>query len=106
MRARCGPFLAETDKLQAQGFGISWLDRLPVAVSEAVTSTTESEAAQGAPLGAGLSSLIHSPVDQNRSNRIKYRCPSCASQAWGKPSLRLLCGEMACDAAPLLPVDG
>ncbi|QUS59174.1 SprT-like domain-containing protein [Pseudovibrio brasiliensis] len=101
-----GQFLAATEKLLGQGFGISWLDRLPVAVSETVTPTTASGAALGAPLGAGLSGLIHSPVDINRSNRIKYRCPSCASQAWGKPNLRLLCGETACDAAPLLPVDG
>ncbi|WP_057463942.1 hypothetical protein [Pseudovibrio sp. POLY-S9] len=36
---------------------------------------------------------------------IKYRCPSCAAQAWGKPSLRLLCGGQDCDAAPLVAVE-
>lgn len=35
--------------------------------------------------------------NENRSNRIKYRCPSCQAQAWGKPGLKLLCGEFDCE---------
>lgn len=36
---------------------------------------------------------------ENKSNRIKYQCPNCINakgkpiNAWGKPGLRLLCGE-------------
>ncbi len=36
---------------------------------------------------------------ENKSNRIKYQCPKCKNakgkpiNAWGKPGLRLLCGE-------------
>ncbi len=26
-------------------------------------------------------------------NKIKYRCPKCGSQAWGKPQLKLVCGD-------------
>lgn len=40
-----------------------------------------------------------------RSNRVKFRCPSCGSQAWGKPSLALLCGEPDCNAARLAPAE-
>lgn len=29
----------------------------------------------------------------NRSNRWKYQCPACGINAWGKPRLRLICGE-------------
>lgn len=36
----------------------------------------------------------------NRSNRIKYRCPSCQAQVWGKPGLKLLCGEELCEQSP------
>lgn len=32
----------------------------------------------------------------NRSNRVKFTCPVCKSNAWGKPSLRLRC--LACAA--------
>lgn len=30
---------------------------------------------------------------KNRSNRIKYSCPSCSMNAWGKPELNILCGS-------------
>jgi hypothetical protein len=30
------------------------------------------------------------------SNRVKYRCPSCQSQVWGKPDLLILSGVVAC----------
>ncbi len=30
---------------------------------------------------------------KNKSNRIKYTCPSCFSNVWGKPSLKIVCGE-------------
>ncbi|MGH0004726.1 SprT-like domain-containing protein [Pseudovibrio ascidiaceicola] len=96
-----GLFMAATNKLLARGFGISWLDRMPVSVKATSTSPIES----GIVLGAGLGGLIHTPTNKNRSNRIKYRCPSCAAQAWGKPSLRLLCGGQECSAAPLLAVE-
>ena len=54
--------------------------------------------------GDDLGDLI-SPLPGNRSNRVKYRCPSCGAQAWGKPSLRLLCGNEDCKAVPLDPVE-
>jgi hypothetical protein len=32
-------------------------------------------------------------------SKLKYRCPSCAANAWGKPGLSLRCGQ--CDEAML-----
>lgn len=36
-----------------------------------------------------------------RASKLKYTCPTCAANAWGKPALRLRCGEcdemMVCD---------
>jgi len=41
------------------------------------------------------------PTRANRSNRQKFRCPWCAAQAWGKPGLKLLCGEPGCHQTAL-----
>lgn len=30
---------------------------------------------------------------ENRSNRIKYQCPSCLNAVWGKPKLNIICGD-------------
>ena len=35
--------------------------------------------------------------DKNRSNRVKYTCPACDVNVWGKPNLPLICGK--CQAA-------
>jgi hypothetical protein len=32
-----------------------------------------------------------------RVSKLKYTCPACAANAWGKPGLLLRCGE--CDEA-------
>lgn len=31
--------------------------------------------------------------DKNKSNRIKYTCPDCDVNAWGKPELNIMCGD-------------
>ena len=30
---------------------------------------------------------------QNKKNKIKYSCPGCNANAWGKPELNLICGD-------------
>jgi predicted SprT family Zn-dependent metalloprotease len=30
--------------------------------------------------------------DEDRTNRVKYTCPQCSVNAWGKPDLSLICG--------------
>lgn len=32
-------------------------------------------------------------------SKVKYTCPGCAANAWGKPALRLVCGECEVDMA-------
>ncbi|WP_068639684.1 hypothetical protein [Thauera butanivorans] len=49
--------------------------------------------------------ILAPPRPANRSNRVKYRCPSCHVQVWGKPSLKLRCGEAACEAAAFEAVE-
>ncbi len=51
-------------------------------------------------LRAGLIELPDDTV--NRSLRVRFRCPSCGSLAWGKPSLKILCGQPACGGAPFI----
>lgn len=91
-----GLFMQATDKLLTQDFKISWLDRFPPTI----TSTADSDGEGGDDLGG-----LISPLSGNRSNRVKYRCPSCGAQAWGKPSLRLLCGNEDCSAVALDSVE-
>lgn len=35
----------------------------------------------------------HAHIPENRSNRIKYQCPSCCNAVWGKPKLNIICGD-------------
>ncbi len=39
--------------------------------------------------------LTKKPAAEKTKNKIKYSCPGCAANAWGKPELRIICGE--CD---------
>lgn len=39
-----------------------------------------------------------------RASKLKYTCPTCAANAWGKPGLRLDCGD--CNEAMLCDGDG
>lgn len=44
------------------------------------------------------------PKEADKSNRVKFTCPECGANAWGKPKLKLLCGEGDCNAARMMPV--
>lgn len=44
------------------------------------------------PTAAGKGKAKPRPV-----SKVKYTCPTCAANAWGKPALRLRCGECAED---------
>lgn len=41
----------------------------------------------------------------NKSNRVKYNCPSCKTNIWGKPMLNILCGDSRCNNAKFEPVE-
>lgn len=110
-----GRFMAAATELMTADFRISWLDRFPPmraqpTVSELLDTLplgTQSDGgedgqdSQGQELGA----LIEPQGPRNRSNRVKYRCPGCGVQVWGKPEIRLLCGGQYCEAAELEAVE-
>lgn len=89
----CEPFIE-------QGKFVDWLDRFPPTPMRggrtlaqpgallALALVRDPEAVQGEPA-----------VPADKSNRVKQRCPGCGAQAWGKPSLKLICGEEQCDGA-------
>lgn len=44
--------------------------------------------------------LVQEPAKEakeRKKNKIKYSCPECDANAWGKPELRLICGECMCE---------
>lgn len=125
-----GRFLEASEELLAGDFRISWLDRFPyprpVIALPSPLETPDWEIDEDAPLApaiveilpggrgtfsaevgalaADLGALLEPIGQRNRSNRVKYRCPCCGTQVWGKPALRILCGEESCDAAEFYPV--
>ncbi|HHK1716936.1 TPA: SprT-like domain-containing protein [Pseudomonas aeruginosa] len=113
-----GRFDKVTRQLLERGFAISWMDRYPSPYRSASapvgTSWTAIEAAseqQGAEeergiepvesvalhIAAALQIPAHQGLDVtiretgDRSNRVKYSCPSCKTNVWGKPGLKLIC---------------
>lgn len=94
-----GAFELAAQELMTRAFTLSWLDRFPPVEPE-----SEAMIRGGAELAA-TTKLVELPTPESRqakrANRVKYRCPSCGIQAWGKPDLRLLCGAASCKA-PLL----
>lgn len=124
-----GPFELACRELLSMQFTVSWLDRFPPvqprppAFTLAALATPTAHVADDMDAGIEdaadsvsgeasggdlppLSDLIVMPpeVPQNRSNRVKYRCESCGAQAWGKPAMKLLCGEEGCAAGELTQV--
>ncbi|MDR0250542.1 MAG: SprT-like domain-containing protein [Burkholderiales bacterium] len=69
-----GPFSKACAELLTKEFRISWGDRF-------------------------TQNAITKKPGKNKSNRLKYRCLECGAQAWGKPDLRILCGNEDCDSA-------
>lgn len=100
-----GPFMQATADLLATGFQVSWIDRFPPRappiLSAAAVDAGDDVEPPETELGelAELAALVEPPAPGNRSNRVKYRCPECGAQVWGKPGLRVLCGGDDCDGA-------
>lgn len=100
-----GPFMQATAALLAAGFQVSWIDRFPPRVPAALSAAAVDAGDDVEPPTtelvelAELAALVEPPPPGNRSNRIKYRCPECGAQVWGKPGLRVLCGGDDCGGA-------
>jgi predicted SprT family Zn-dependent metalloprotease len=85
-----GPFMTACDKL-LKDFKLSWMDRFP---ARHVTAQALLEAA-GEGMSADLDGLGVSLEEsaQSKPTRTKYTCLSCETNVWGKPALKLVCGE-------------
>lgn len=100
-----GLFMQATDELLEQGFKVSWLDRFPpisplaaspLAASDFIADNTQDDPSRPVDELSTVASLFIQPMQGNRSNRTKYRCPECLAQIWGKPNLKVLCGGDGC----------
>jgi predicted SprT family Zn-dependent metalloprotease len=105
-----GAFDVACAELLTREFTLSWVDRFPPVRPSAVPGMSgtgdDDEDDDGDDDGTDdLSGLVELPPIEpvNRSNRVKYRCPSCAAQVWGKPKLQVLCGGETCEAAAFEP---
>jgi hypothetical protein len=67
------------------GFTISWFDSISQLLKPIEISGGDDEDQDG------------QPERKNKSNRVKYTCPSCKLNVWGKPDIYVICG--ACDEA-------
>lgn len=104
-----GRFLKAVDALVAiDGFQISWYDRFarpqglypPVAAAAAaeLPAAALQLVAAGGAAAPPVAVLERPPAD--RSNRVKYQCPVCRLNVWGKPGLSLRCNGCEVDVAP------
>jgi predicted SprT family Zn-dependent metalloprotease len=106
-----GRFLKAVEALVAtDGFQISWYDRFaqPQGLYPPVAAATAAElpAAALRPLAqpdanSPAAPLLERPNPLDRSNRVKYQCPACRLNVWGKRGLSLKCNACAVDVAPV-----
>lgn len=100
-----GEFEKATKRLLASGFAISWLDRFPVqqppsrpAAGQWIEDSAEPDddehlISAWTPPASMQPGLVEKPKSGNQSNRNKYTCPGCELNVWGKPGLRVVCGD-------------
>ena len=113
---KAGAFDQACDSLLSKEYQLSWLDRFPPYLPTQPTNPGgNAEIDQGRENeddgqndndgyeeeeGAHVSPYVQLATETvSKSNRHKYRCPVCESQAWGKPGLQLICGGEGCNKA-------
>jgi len=113
-----GRFAKVVAELLSDGrFGITWYDRV-VPLQSAYVAPAPLHAA-GLPSQAleipstqGVTVATKQPtaLSGDRSNRVKYSCPQCGLNVWGKPAVRVACVDCemellanAIDSAGALP---
>lgn len=106
-----GAFDMACKKLMSEEFTLSWYDRFPPVNPNTLIYTpinTESgdqddriEDDQDDRIAISPTLLSFPTGTINKSNRDKYCCPVCTNQVWGKPNMKLKCGEDTCNDAVL-----
>ena len=85
-----GPFLKELAKLEGKGFKINWT---PQSLSRP----------RPAPLTEGEAEGEAEETKPKTKSKVKFTCPGCGANAWGKPSLMILCGaDKECKGSTLV----
>ena len=85
---------------------ITWLDRFPPEPPSQGKGGRSMNEREPIKLADVLEEVIEYPlVVENKSNRVKLKCPNCGNQAWCKPEMKLLCGEDECNQAAMEEID-
>lgn len=83
-----GPFAKACAELLGSGFDLTWTDR-----AREITS--------GKGFKIGINGGSGASGKPSRSGvRDKYTCPSCGTNAWGKPDTALICGDCMLTMTP------
>jgi predicted SprT family Zn-dependent metalloprotease len=104
-----GPFEMAVRKLMADDFALIWYDRFVPASAARPGVTFHGEIPATMALDPSLEQAVEvpyrvapaladavqalPPANKNKSNRHKYRCAPCRVSVWGRPGLKLICGE-------------
>ncbi|MBL8525075.1 MAG: sprT domain-containing protein, partial [Betaproteobacteria bacterium] len=99
-----GLFESACRSLMKKGFDLAWLDRVftpdewPIPdLSAGLATRRSSPAYLHEPVRSHFKSLASFSGDAPKSrNKVKYSCPVCRANVWGKPDLSVRC--QACDA--------
>ncbi len=87
-----GLFEVAMKKLLGTGFGITWKDLRPDTEQLALVvagQVPEVDPAELEQIGVNL----HPEPPPVRTTRRKYTCPKCEKSVWGKPKLKVICGD-------------
>lgn len=101
-----GKFIQICGMLAESGFGLNWIDRdFDIKRVSYRSMPTEISDKLNAPLLQSFPELLPlEKIGREQKKKIKYSCPECATNVWGKPGLGIMCtccnrileSEMAC----------
>jgi len=74
------------------GVFLKALDKMPDRLKFPFIST-EAEARYMVMISGGSSPAATAAPTPPKKNKVKYTCPSCQTNVWGKADLNLICGD-------------
>lgn len=77
-----GRFEEAARQLLESGFAVHWMDNWK---KNGQPSADDGDGEEEGEAGQ--------PAEPKPKNKIKYTCPTCQANVWGKPALKLICGE-------------
>ena len=84
-------------RLIGSAFRVSWIERHPhqekfFEYNEENTIEVITEPTVPTKETLGTNTNTEEPI-KNKSNRVKYNCPTCLVNVWGKPDINIICGD-------------